>query len=349
MDSYSAPSSRNEYWCFQCTTEITPLLVPDPLCPRCYCEFVEKIEEENDPRDFVETIEDDVDDNDVDHEGLENLGMDDLLRIFRIISGSSQLQQQQLQQRSQQRDEAHIHRLPGEFPEDNSVPIMFNPGFRLRSPETLLEARLGRTRRGTIGSITTSSSFSYTDDEGVEMVDVPDEPNYDTSDDEDDDDDDEEYQLEHIHGEDHEEDEEGDSDQNEEQEESEEYDEEERYHPAGFISSLLERLGFEAENDEQSSSGLGGLFNMVRNPGDYVLSQGALDNVISQMMETQSHQDGPVGATDEIINSIPRRSLTTEELNADTECSICKDELYLKVAQDEQLMSHVSFSGGLSK
>jgi len=33
----------------------------------------------------------------------------------------------------------------------------------------------------------------------------------------------------------------------------------------------------------------GGLFNLPGNPGDYVFSQGGLDDVISQMMEMQRY------------------------------------------------------------
>ncbi|KAG0320451.1 hypothetical protein BGZ97_000163 [Linnemannia gamsii] len=70
----------------------------------------------------------------------------------------------------------------------------------------------------------------------------------------------------------------------------------------------------------------GGFLPMVGNPGDYAWGQRGLDDIITQMMELQNRQHGPVGATDEIINAIPHHNLTDEELEAKTECSVCKDE-----------------------
>ncbi|KAF9348604.1 hypothetical protein BGX26_012995 [Mortierella sp. AD094] len=233
--------------------------------------------------------------------------MDDLLRIFQAISRSSQSQQQQNETTRQN----PLH-LPGEFPDDG-VPLMFNPGFRLSSAETTLEAGLGHTRRSTIDSITTSSSFISSDDEDTEMVYALDEPNYDMDDEQDEDEDDDQDRED---GAQYEEEGDGQADEDDEDDEEQEH-ERQRHHPVGFLTSLLERFGIEVRIDpesDQSSSGLGGFFNMVSNPGDYVFSQGALDDVITQMMEAQNRQSGPVGASDETIDSIPRRPLTTGEL-----------------------------------
>ncbi|KAG0286095.1 hypothetical protein BGZ96_009771 [Linnemannia gamsii] len=100
--------------------------------------------------------------------------------------------------------------------------------------------------------------------------------------------------------------------------------------PPTSISSLLERIGLELnfmnEGGQPGLGGFGGLFNMVGNPGDYVFGQGGLDDVITQMMELQSRQNGPVALSEEAINELPQHTLTSEELDAKTECSVCKDE-----------------------
>lgn len=41
------------FWCHQCQEEIRPMYVPTPTCPYCHGDFVEMIEEENDPRGFI--------------------------------------------------------------------------------------------------------------------------------------------------------------------------------------------------------------------------------------------------------------------------------------------------------
>ncbi|KAF9962401.1 hypothetical protein BGZ72_006222 [Mortierella alpina] len=102
--------------------------------------------------------------------------------------------------------------------------------------------------------------------------------------------------------------------------------------PSVSLATLLESIGFDLQYGGAQGAppnplgGLGRLFNMVGNPGDYVFGQGGLDDVITQMMELQSRQNGPVGASDEVISSIPVHKLSEEELDAKWECSVCKDE-----------------------
>ncbi|RKP06843.1 hypothetical protein THASP1DRAFT_24907 [Thamnocephalis sphaerospora] len=51
MSTPSSTSSDN-YFCHQCGLVMQPLMVPDPTCSRCRSDFVEKIEQDNDPRAF---------------------------------------------------------------------------------------------------------------------------------------------------------------------------------------------------------------------------------------------------------------------------------------------------------
>ncbi|KAI9286898.1 hypothetical protein BC943DRAFT_320213 [Umbelopsis sp. AD052] len=43
---------RPRYWCHVCQTEVQAILAPDPTCLQCNGQFVEQIEETNDPRNF---------------------------------------------------------------------------------------------------------------------------------------------------------------------------------------------------------------------------------------------------------------------------------------------------------
>ncbi|KAI9253490.1 hypothetical protein BDA99DRAFT_443493, partial [Phascolomyces articulosus] len=64
----------------------------------------------------------------------------------------------------------------------------------------------------------------------------------------------------------------------------------------------------------------------VGNPDDYVFSQGALDNIISQLMEQTSGRNAPPPAPETVIDSLPKRKLTDEEIAQQTDCAVCKDE-----------------------
>ncbi|KAK9760724.1 hypothetical protein K7432_014943, partial [Basidiobolus ranarum] len=55
----TATLNGRSHWCHQCQIEIAPMLTPHPTCPHCLGEFVEELEEENDPRDFFAQTETD--------------------------------------------------------------------------------------------------------------------------------------------------------------------------------------------------------------------------------------------------------------------------------------------------
>jgi len=60
--------------------------------------------------------------------------------------------------------------------------------------------------------------------------------------------------------------------------------------------------------------------------GDAVFSQEALDRVISQLMEQHATGNAPPGASEEIINQLPKSKLDVQQLDENTgkaECSIC--------------------------
>ncbi|KAG0274585.1 hypothetical protein BGZ95_009639 [Linnemannia exigua] len=251
---------------FLCSAEITPMMVPHPLCPQCHSEFVEKIEEDNDPRSFVEAGHEQGDDDDEDgHEGQEAIGLEDLLRVIHLLSSAPRAANQHQRQRQE-------GQLPGGYPVGNGTAA--SPFSLFNSQQTLPGSTTASARNDTTAPI----------DDDEEMLEVV-------------------------------------------------QDTESSQQPQGpptSISSLLERIGLELRfmdgGGQPGLGGFGGLFNMVGNPGDYVFGQGGLDDVITQMMDMQSRQNGPVALTEEAINELPYHKLTSEELDAKTECSVCKDE-----------------------
>lgn len=79
--------------------------------------------------------------------------------------------------------------------------------------------------------------------------------------------------------------------------------------------------------------GLAGLFASILNPanarsGDAVYTQEALDNIISQLME-QNASNAPGPATEDAINSLPKKKLDEEMLGPEHkgECSVCMDDV----------------------
>ncbi|OBZ82973.1 putative RING finger protein P32A8.03c, partial [Choanephora cucurbitarum] len=64
---------------------------------------------------------------------------------------------------------------------------------------------------------------------------------------------------------------------------------------------------------------------LVGNPNDYVFSQTALDNIITQLMEQAGSASAPPPAPEQVIDSLPKRSLTDKEKAQEIDCAVCKD------------------------
>ncbi|KAG0207342.1 hypothetical protein BGX28_001392 [Mortierella sp. GBA30] len=248
------------------------MMVPDPMCPTCQSEFVEKIEEDNDPRTFAETHEHGDEEGD---EAREPVSLEDLFHLFHALNAPGMPQQQRQQGQEQQE-------LSGS---SLGLPFFFDTGmsrFGTGSEPTDLQTQNQAQTESTAGAGASGVGGAGVDGEDVEMTDATQ---------------DQETRPSRV--------------------------------PSVSLAALLEsmvQLQYGIQGAQNGFGGLGRLFNMVGNPGDYVFGQGGLDDVITQMMELQSRQNGPVGASDEVINSIPIHKLTEEELDAKTECSVCKDE-----------------------
>ncbi|KAJ6483900.1 hypothetical protein DFH09DRAFT_1211618 [Mycena vulgaris] len=72
--------------------------------------------------------------------------------------------------------------------------------------------------------------------------------------------------------------------------------------------------------------------------GDYVFNQEALDQIITQLMET-SNSGRPVPATDEIVEQLPREVLELGSPTLEKDCAVCKDQFKLDTEDpDEQIV-----------
>ncbi|KAL0091937.1 hypothetical protein J3Q64DRAFT_1875620 [Phycomyces blakesleeanus] len=79
----------------------------------------------------------------------------------------------------------------------------------------------------------------------------------------------------------------------------------------------------------------------VGNPNDYVFSQGALDNIISQLMEQTVGRTAPPPAPDEVIESLGDRVLTQAEQDLQVDCAVCKEEFDIKERVIELPCAHI--------
>ncbi|KAF7337493.1 RING-type domain-containing protein [Mycena sanguinolenta] len=72
--------------------------------------------------------------------------------------------------------------------------------------------------------------------------------------------------------------------------------------------------------------------------GDYVFNQEALDQIITQLMES-SNNSRPVPATDEIMENLPREVLEQGSSTLEKDCAVCKEQFSLNTEDpDEQVV-----------
>ncbi|KAF9081933.1 hypothetical protein BGX23_000289 [Mortierella sp. AD031] len=285
-------------------------MVPDPMCPTCYSEFVEKIEADNDPRAFAPPAaphrpEDGRYGGPGDgHETPINL--EDLFQLFQVFYNNPHrtARQQDTYQQQQQQQHQQRQQLPNPF-FTTGTQIMFSSG---PSGTTRTVTNLGSGAPPTAAAAANHGHGSQHPGSGSEGGQtIGGQPPATAT--------------------------EGGAGGNQQPPPGPQW-----HSPPSFISGLLNRLGIEVHytTDPAALSGGfggpmsmsmgGGFLPMASNPGDYVWGQQGLDDIITQLMNLQNRQHGPVGASDEIINGVPHHTLTDEELEAKTECSVCKDE-----------------------
>ncbi|KAK0505732.1 hypothetical protein EDD18DRAFT_1120527 [Armillaria luteobubalina] len=91
--------------------------------------------------------------------------------------------------------------------------------------------------------------------------------------------------------------------------------------PTGSLNEMFAR-GFGAESGRM---------------GDYVFNQEALDEIITQLMESNAHH--PVPATEQIMKELPREVLVTGSPTLQKDCAVCKEQFSLETEDpDEQVV-----------
>ncbi|RDD39918.1 E3 ubiquitin-protein ligase RNF115 [Trichoplax sp. H2] len=102
-----------------------------------------------------------------------------------------------------------------------------------------------------------------------------------------------------------------------------------------LIQGLLQSIS--ADNHDESGSEnaflqrpLNALFNLHSSPGDYAWGRGGLDDIISQFLSNLGDSSGPPPAKKSIIDDLPHEVITSEILETNSECPICKEEFKVK-------------------
>ncbi|KAF8215912.1 hypothetical protein K438DRAFT_1799700 [Mycena galopus ATCC 62051] len=100
---------------------------------------------------------------------------------------------------------------------------------------------------------------------------------------------------------------------------------------------LMALLGREHLTDV-FARGMGGEGPQPGRMGDYVFNQEALDQIITQLMES-SNNSRPVPATEEIMEKLPREVLEIGSSTLEKDCAVCKDQFKLDTEDpDEQIV-----------
>ncbi|KAK9371318.1 hypothetical protein V1509DRAFT_573483 [Lipomyces kononenkoae] len=71
---------------------------------------------------------------------------------------------------------------------------------------------------------------------------------------------------------------------------------------------------------------LGRIFNVSGNPNDYVFSNRQLDQIITQIMEQTAPNNAPPPATENDISALPITTVTPSLHEQSSDCAICKDQ-----------------------
>ncbi|PWA00581.1 hypothetical protein BB558_003383 [Smittium angustum] len=315
--STTAPTrTQAQYWCHQCQREITPLMAPNPICPRCNGDFVEEIDPSNDPRDFVISEDEGSETEDTQHphertrtdfqsaggeHGGRRSGFDHNRELIMAIG---QLMSQ----------------LGGNSP--------VAPGREGQNTTENVGEGEARTSRGSFGPI----SFEFSTRSGSSTNPLFSRDN------------EGERDTEHENGDETTNTEEGTRDRprtyqriflngvpqtgsfrSESGEEGAAGDQQ----PPPLFGSGERPLNLEGILSLIFGGGRGGFETFLRGPanlGDYAWGPTGLDDIITQLMEQSQGRNAPPPSSEEAISSLPRRIIDEESLKTNKECGICMEE-----------------------
>ncbi|KAJ1667105.1 hypothetical protein IW140_001641 [Coemansia sp. RSA 1813] len=326
------------YWCHQCQREISPMMAPNPICPRCHGDFVEEIETENDPRDFLAGAdtgnEHDQDEMENEFGGAGNYNQElqtmlqDMLSnmMGRPIPTTADGEDQTGQQRQQQpqaspadaADGNDNGNTPGSIPDNSGAGQSGTFGRSIGTAETAgsQDRRFPglRTWTSNMGGAQVSFSVgSFSPEEFASRVSAtaagggqrrPGNDNGDVNDQQRESGDDMRRPM---------------------------FIDPEENAPltlGTLVSSLLGALGGASRGEDgQGPGGMSQLFGVpIGNLGDYAWGQNSLDDIITNLMDQAPSANSQPPASDESITKLPRRTITASEANAKLDCGICMDE-----------------------
>ncbi|KAJ3156428.1 hypothetical protein HDU89_004210 [Geranomyces variabilis] len=92
------------------------------------------------------------------------------------------------------------------------------------------------------------------------------------------------------------------------------------------LTTVLQSLLGMGDQGQEGPNPLHMFFNMVGNPGDYVFGQRGLDDIITQLMEQTGQRNAPPPASEDLISSLPEVKITKADMAAHADCSVCQDE-----------------------
>ncbi|KAJ3169692.1 hypothetical protein HDU87_000574 [Geranomyces variabilis] len=92
------------------------------------------------------------------------------------------------------------------------------------------------------------------------------------------------------------------------------------------LTNVLQSLLGMGDPGQEGPNPLHMFFNMVGNPGDYVFGQRGLDDIITQLMEQTGQRNAPPPASEDLISSLPEVKITKADMAAHADCSVCQDE-----------------------
>ncbi|KAI9505182.1 hypothetical protein GGI25_002246 [Coemansia spiralis] len=319
------------FWCHQCRREISPMMAPNPVCPRCHGDFVEEIEAENDPRDFLASTDAD---NDHDEDEMENefggagnynqelqTMLQDMLshimgRPLNATGGNNQTGEQEGQDTEATNNEHSDIRLPGAMPGTNNG--SGDNGTFGRSTTSGSSADQGerrfpglRTWTSNLGGGHVSVSVSSFSPENLASRATAASG---------------QRQSEST----------GDGSTDQQQRSSEDvrrpmFIDPEENAPltlGNLVSSLMSALGGVSRGEDgQGNGGINPIFGVpIGNLGDYAWGQNSLDDIITHLMEQNQNVNSQPPASDEAIAKLPRRKITISEVERKLDCGICMDE-----------------------
>ncbi|KAJ2888131.1 hypothetical protein FB639_000844 [Coemansia asiatica] len=313
------------------------MMAPNPICPRCHGDFVEEIQPDNDPRDFLADVggneEEDEMENEFGGAGNYNQDLQSMLQDILAhmmgrasnagtesdaaagVDGAAAVSSGPADTQSSEIAAEHGSAMPGELPSDNifTSASTAGSGEQQQQQQQQPSSSAGsqrmsamRTWRSNIGGH--RMSFSVTSLSSEDMANIA--------------------SAAHRRADGSEGGDQGTQTSSEESQRRTMFIDPEENAPlniGSLMTSILSALGGAGRGDGGANGGA--VFGVpIGNLGDYVWGQNSFDDVITRIMEQNPTAHAPPPASDEQISKLPARIISDEEVAAHKECGICMEE-----------------------